>query len=324
MRLSSRASVPTFVITLFSCTVHVLSFFLIIFSCFKVIQDFCFSPYSQWVGIVSSKGTCHIFVISPFGGDASLQFDGHHTDGVSLALTVSKPWWSNFSFLKDQLFFPPPPPVTTSVVSRIKNSNSGWLNTVSNVAATATGKIAAPSGAMAAAFHNSISPVSASPKNKYSLEHLLVYSPSGHVIQHDLVPSSGPDLADNTSRVGPGSLLQDDELHVNTEPVQWWDVCRRTNWPERDENISRVIISCQKSFSGVDSSECEDNEISGLAHSVNGNIRRELMKGPERPNWYVSNAEVQINSGRIPIWQKSKVLGCYNLLSVFNCIELSY
>lgn len=266
------------------------------------------------MGIVSSKGTCHIFVISPFGGDASLQLGSHHTEGVSFTLQVSRPWWSNPSFLKDQLFFPPPPPVTTSVISRIKNSNSGWLNTVSNVAATATGKIAAPSGATAAVFHNSIGLVSASPKSKFSLEHLLVYSPSGHVIQHDLVPSSGPDLSDNTSRVGPGSLLQDDELHVSTEPVQWWDVCRRTNWPERDEHISRIIISSQNFLSGVDSSDCEDNEISGLASSANGNIGKELTKDPERPHWYLSNAEVQINSGRIPIWQKSKVLGCYNLL----------
>lgn len=276
------------------------------------------------MGIVSSKGTCHIFVISPFGGDATLQFDSHHTEGVSLTLKVSRPWWSNSSFLKDHLFFPPPPPVTTSVISRIKNSNSGWLNTVSNVAATATGKIAAPSGAMAAAFHNSIGSVSASPKSKLSLEHLLVYSPSGHVIQHDLVPSTGPDSSDNTSRVGPGSLLQDDELHVNTEPVQWWDVCRRTNWPERDENISRIIITSQNSISGVDSSDYEDNDILGHAPSINSNTGKELTKGPDRPHWYLSNAEVQINSGRIPIWQKSKVRGCYNLLSfIMYCIELS-
>ncbi|XP_078179016.1 autophagy 18h-like protein isoform X2 [Carex rostrata] len=277
-----------------------------------VIQDFCFSPYSQWVGIVSSKGTCHIFVISPFGGDASLQCDSHHTEGVLLTLKVSRPWWSNSSFLKDHLFFPPPPPVTTSVISRIKNSNSGWLNTVSNVAATATGKIAAPSGAMAAAFHNSIGPVSASPKSKLSLEHLLVYSPSGHVIQHDLVPSTGPDSSD-TSRVGPGSLLQDEELHVNTEPVQWWDVCRRTNWPERDENISRIIISSQHSISGVDSSDYEDNDILGHAPSINSNTGKELTKCPDRPHWYLSNAEVQINSGRIPIWQKSKI--CFYVIS---------
>ncbi|KAJ3688093.1 hypothetical protein LUZ61_017257 [Rhynchospora tenuis] len=278
-----------------------------------VIQDFCFSPYSQWVGIVSSKGTCHIFVISPFGGDANLQLDSHHTEGVSLTLKVSRPWWSNSSFLKDQQFFPPPPPMTTSVVSRIKNSNSGWLNTVSNVAASATGKIAAPSGAVAAAFHNSISLVSASMKSKSSLEHLLVYSPSGHVIQHDLVPSTGLDSSDSTSRVGPGSLLQDDDLHVNAEPIQWWDVCRRTNWPERDENISRITISSQHSFSGVDSSECEDNEISGLAPSTNSNTGKELMKGPDRPHWYLSNAEVQINSGRIPVWQKSKI--CFYVIS---------
>ncbi|GMH13180.1 hypothetical protein Nepgr_015021 [Nepenthes gracilis] len=32
-----------------------------------VIQDICFSHYSQWVAIVSSKGTLHIYVLSPYG-----------------------------------------------------------------------------------------------------------------------------------------------------------------------------------------------------------------------------------------------------------------
>ncbi|KAJ3676337.1 hypothetical protein LUZ60_003749 [Juncus effusus] len=282
-----------------------------------VIQDFCFSSFSQWVAIVSSRGTCHIFTLSPFGGDSTLQIESNYsTDRASLSPKLSRPWWANSSFLKDQQFYPPPPAVTLSVVSRIKNGNSGWLNTVSNVAATATGKASVPSGALAAVFHNSILRDSNSPKNK-PLEYLLVYSPSGYVIQHELVPSNGVESADISPRIT-GSGLQEDELRVSAEPVQWWDVCRRSNWPERDENISRVIFSRQNSFAGTENvSDCEEsNDIYNSAPGVliNGNNINNGGKGQERPHWYLSNAEVQINSGRIPIWQKSKI--CFYVVNL--------
>ena len=48
----------------------------------------------------------------------------------------------------------------------------------------------------------------------------------------------------------------------------------------------------------MDVSDCEDNDI--------GN--KEFIKPHERSHLYLSNAEVQISSGRILIWQKSKVL----------------
>ncbi|XP_072959818.1 autophagy-related protein 18g-like [Typha angustifolia] len=280
-----------------------------------VIQDICFSHYSQWVAIVSSRGTCHIFALSPFGGDASLQSQNPHSDGPSLTPNLSRPWWSNSSFLMDQQFHaPPPPPTSLSVVSRIKNGNSGWLNTVSNVAASATGKISIPSGAIAAVFHNSIySDTLPIISKANSLEHLLVYSPSGHVIQHELLPSSGNESADSTSRAGSSPLLQlqDDELHVNAEPVQWWDVCRRSNWPERDENISNIVSNNQE-MKAMNTSDFEDNETSTTSSS-NSIAGKESTKGHERPSWYLSNAEVNISSGRIPIWQKSKI--CFYVMN---------
>jgi len=281
-----------------------------------VIQDICFSHFSQWIAIVSSRGTCHIFVLSPFGGDASLQQQTTHSDGPSLVPTLTLPWWSTSSYVMDQQFLPPPPPMTLSVVSRIK-SNSGWLNTVSNVAATATGKAPLPSGAMAAVFHNSIYQNTQPVHSKAnSLEHLLIYSPSGHLIQHELLPSVGADSSDSSSRTSSGPLLQlqDDELHVNAEPVQWWDVCRRSNWPEREENISRFFFGSRPVETVMDTSDCEDSETSSISSS-NYAAGREFGKSHERARWYLSNAEVQVNSGRIPIWQKSKVL------SFFYCLD---
>ncbi|ONK62900.1 uncharacterized protein A4U43_C07F9290 [Asparagus officinalis] len=255
-----------------------------------VIQDICFSSFSQWIAIVSSRGTCHIFVLSPFGGDASLQQLSTYSDGPSLIPTLTLPWWSASSYVMDQQFLPPPSPMTLSVVSRIKNSNSGWLNTVSNVAASAAGKVPVPSGAMAAVFHNSVYHRMQTVHSKAnSLEHLLIYSPSGHLIQHELLPSTGAELTDSSSRTSPGSLLQlQDDDHVNAEPVQWWDVCRRSNWPEREENISKFLFDSRPQVETViDVSDCE--------------------KSNGRPHLYLSNAEVQVYSGRVPIWQKSKI-----------------
>ncbi|XP_062231342.1 autophagy-related protein 18g-like isoform X2 [Phragmites australis] len=276
-----------------------------------VIQDISFSHFSQWIAIVSSRGTCHIFTMSPFGGDASLQPQNSHSDGPPLAPCQSRPWWSKSSFLTDQQLHQVPSTVTNSVVSRIKNSTSGWLNTVSNVAASASGKLSVPSGAVTAVFHNSIYQGSLPvPSKANALEHLLVYSPSGHVIQHELLPSSASESSDSSPRVGsvPNSQLQDDELHVTAEPIQWWDVCRRTNWPERDENIANIVFYNQRnSMMAMDASDCEDSELSDSIPSNDGMSGKEIMRVRERSSWYLSNAEVQISSWRIPIWQKSKI-----------------
>ncbi|CAM0955563.1 unnamed protein product [Alopecurus aequalis] len=278
---------------------------------YQVIQDISFSHFSQWVSIVSARGTCHIFTLSPFGGDSSLQPQNSHSDGPPLAPCQSRPWWSKPSFLMDQQIHPVPSTVTNSVVSRIKNSSSGWLNTVSNVAASASGKLSVPSGAITAIFYNSIYQGSLpAPSKANALEHLLVYSPSGHVIQHELLPSSGSESSDSSPTVGPGAhlQLQDDELHVTAEPVQWWDVCRRTNWPERDQDIANVVFhNQQNSMMTVDTSDCEESDHSDFTPSNDGMSRKEVMKVREKSSWYLSNAEVQISSWRIPIWDKSKI-----------------
>ncbi|KAJ6794117.1 autophagy-related protein 18h-like [Iris pallida] len=277
-----------------------------------VIQDISFSPYSQWISIVSSKGTCHIFVLSPFGGDASLQQQSSHNEGPTLIPNSTPPWWSTSCCMVDQHVLPPPP-ITLSVVSRIKNCNSGWLNTVNNVAASAAGKITIPSGALAAVFHNSIYRATLPIHQKSnSLEHLLVYSPSGHVIQHDLLPSAGTEACDRSTRIGSG---QDEDLHVNAEPVQWWDVCRRSNWPEREENISKVLFDSRHNTEAVMDTSDREDPIS----SPNFLAGKEFGKSLERPSWYHSNAEVQINSVRIPIWQKSKI--CFYMMTPSGAID---
>ncbi|MQM04845.1 hypothetical protein Taro_037650 [Colocasia esculenta] len=271
-----------------------------------VIQDICFSHYSQWVAIVSSHGTCHIFVLSPFGGSAGLQVLNFHSDGPVLTPSLSLPWWSTSTFMKDQ--FLPPPAITLSVVGRIKNGNSGWLNSVSNIAASAGGKIPTPSGAVAAVFHNSVhhNPQPFHLKAK-ALENLLVYAPSGHVIQHELVPNAISESCESNSRLVSGPL-QDEEPRVTAEPVQWWDVCRRLKWPEREECISHTTCGIKETIEMVaDSSDCEDSETKSSNSSPKSSVNKDFTKGNEKSHWYFSNAEVQVDSGRIPIWQKTKI-----------------
>ncbi|XP_041020803.1 autophagy-related protein 18h-like isoform X2 [Juglans microcarpa x Juglans regia] len=265
-----------------------------------VIQDICFSHYSQWIAIVSSRGTCHVFALSPFGGETVLKIQNSHI-GPTLLPVTSLPWWSTTSFMINQQCFSPlpPPPVILSVVSRIKNSQSGWLNQVSNAASSAVGKVSIPSGAIAAVFHNSV-PHDLLPAHLKgnALENLLVYTPCGHTIQYELLTSMGGE-SNEAASTGPGSSLQiqDEELRVKVEPVRWWDICR-SDWPEREEYISGITLGRQETAEMVmDTSDCEDN--------YTGN--KELVKPIEQSHLYISNAEVQISSSRIPIWQNYKI-----------------
>lgn len=262
-----------------------------------VIQDICFSQYSQWVAIISSKGTCHIYVLSPFGGECGLQVLNSQVDGPTLVPVLTLPWWSTSSYtVNQQSFSAPPPPVTLSVVSRIRTGNSGWLNTVSSAASSAAGMGSAQPSAVSAIFHCSMP--NGSPPGR-SLEHLLVYSPCGHLIQYGLLPSMGLETSDTTPRTGSGSLVQipDDDLRVKSEVIHWWDVCRRADWPEREECIKGLA------FGGKDPSEMV-LETSDCEGSDNGRKGEELH---EQSTLYLSNAEVQMNCGRIPSWQNSKI-----------------
>ncbi|KAL3537985.1 hypothetical protein ACH5RR_001351 [Cinchona calisaya] len=273
-----------------------------------VIQDICFSHYSQWVAIVSSKGTCHIFVLSPFGGESGLHLRSSHADGPILSPILSLPWWSTSSLLIKQQASPSPPvPLTLSVVCRIKSGN--WLNSVSSAASSAAGKLSIPSGVIAAVFHCSVHQniQSVSPNGK-ALEHLLVYSPSGHLVQYELTPSLGGEQNESSLKNGTSSVvqMQEDDLGVKVEPIQRWDVCRRADWPEREEYIKGLTLGGREAAEALlDTSLSEDNDFG----------EKDVVKPHERSHWYLSNAEVQLKSGRIPIWQKSKIYFC----TMSNC-----
>ncbi|XP_061349412.1 autophagy-related protein 18h-like [Gastrolobium bilobum] len=266
-----------------------------------VIQDICFSHYSQWVAIISSKGTCHIFVLAPFGGETVLKIHNQDTEGPVLLPNFSLPWWftPHFTVNQQQLCLAPPSPVVLSVVSRIKNSNVGWLNTVGNAASSAARKVSIPSGAVSAVFHSSIPHDSANGYSKiHAMEHLLVYTPSGHLIQYKLLPSLVAESSETASRTAsvPSAQIQEEDLRVKVEPVQWWDICRRYDWPEREVYIlGNTLGGLEAAEIILDSSDYEDNSA-GNNNVINLNKQ-----------CHFSNAEVQLSSGRIPIWQESEV-----------------
>lgn len=275
-----------------------------------IIQDISFSHYSQWVAIVSNKGTCHIYVLSPFGGDAGFETLNPHGEDQALYPILTLPWWSTASFSINQHYSPPPAPVTLSVVSRIKDSNSGLLSSVTNAASSVAGKVSVPSGAVAAVFHNSISRgfQDIQPRTN-PLEHLLVYTPSGYVVQYEFLPVIGVELSDNGLRTRSSSYMHtpDDELRLKVEPIQWWDVCRRSDWPEREESISGTTFAGKEVAVMIGNSY--KTNLPDVNESFTGKqlVKVDSAKPHERSHWYLSNAEVQINSGRLPIWQKSKI-----------------
>jgi hypothetical protein len=146
-----------------------------------------------------------------------------------------------------------------------------------------------------------------------SLEHLLVYTPSGHIVQHKLFPSVGPEPNES----GPGTQsastlhMQEDEFRVKVEPIQWWDVCRRLEWPEKGD-------PCSNNFDRQDGTgRVQERMYSGDGYGSNylnisdgvgeQTVKPATGKPHERSHWYISNAEVQVNFGRIPIWENSKV-----------------
>lgn len=278
-----------------------------------MIQDICFSHFSQWIAIVSSKGTCHLFVLSPFGGDTGFQVISSQGEEPSLLPVFSLPWWSISSSVSHQQSLPPPAPVVLSVASRIKYSSFGWLNSVNNSAANATGKVFVPSGAIAAIFHNSLSHSQQPINSKENpLEYILVYTPSGHVVQHELLPSVGSETSDSVSTNQSTSLLlQEDEFRVKVEPIQWWDVCRRSEWPERGDPFNNTFDK-EGGMEKVQEKMCYGNIHRLDFLDISDGIREKTVKPSsgnpqDRSNSYLSNAEVQVNFRRLPIWQKSKV-----------------
>jgi hypothetical protein len=294
----------------------------------QVIQDISFSGDSQWIAVSSSRGTNHLFAISPFGGVV-----GPHTHGTvpadgligpTLIPAPAFPWWSSTAPVRvnQQALHPPPPAINLNAVSRIKNGNSGWRRTVTNAAVAAAGRPNALAGAVAAVFHAGGRVGVDSEIETGSLkDQLWILCPTGHLLRYVLHPTAGDEggysngSAQTASVCAPGSSGLSQDLKVIVEPLERWDVCRRPNWVEREERIeSEVAFHEEVGYAG-------DAKSAGML-SLGGSpwmLGNEAMTIEEMHRWFMSNAEVQMHQARpLPIWAKAKVCNYFACLFLFT------
>jgi hypothetical protein len=278
-----------------------------------VIQDISFSGDSQWIAVSSSRGTNHLFAISPFGGVVGPQTHGTvPIDGLigpTLIPAPAFPWWSSTgpARLNQQALPPPPPAINLNVVSRIKNGNSGWRGTVTSAAVAAAGRPNALAGAVAAVFHaGGAAGVESEIETGTLKDQLWILYPTGHLLRYVLHPTAGdPNGVTGMAGVSaPGSPGLPQELKVVVEPLERWDVCRRPNWMEREERIDSQRAFHEDAGHGVRA------KSSGMLSQGGspGMLGKEGMTIEEMQCWFMSNAEVQMHQARpLPIWAKAKV-----------------
>ncbi|XP_068668879.1 autophagy-related protein 18f-like isoform X2 [Aristolochia californica] len=276
-----------------------------------VIQDISFSDDSQWIMISSSRGTSHLFALSSSGGTFPIGGPcfAYSSNGWSSYNNQSVRWPPNSASSKanNQNFCPVPPPVTLSVVSRIKNGSNGWRGTVTGAAAAATGRVSALPGAIASAFHyckcNEMYSENASMRVK---PHLLVFSPSGSIIQYILRLSSGLRSGADSSGLGTASYgsTHDDDVRLVVEAVQKWDVCQRKSRREREDNVD---IYGEHGVGDIGKLFLKGNRKGTSVHPTNsGSITSSKQCVEEKHHLYISEVELQMHPARVSLWEKSE------------------
>ncbi|KAG8365036.1 hypothetical protein BUALT_Bualt18G0061200 [Buddleja alternifolia] len=267
-----------------------------------IIQDISFSSDSQWIMISSSRGTSHLFAISPSGGSVSFQ----SSDGSPN---------SRLQLLTQQSVCASGPPVTLCAISRIRSGNNGWRNTVSGAAAAATGRTSSLSGAIASAFHNCKgNDMHSDTKKSY---YLLVFSPSGCVIQYALRIS--PAFNGMLALPGGSESGTDSDARLMVEPIQKWNICQKQNRKDREDNID-----VYEENGNPDSSKVYPERVkreSNLFSDVSGTTPKEKITTEEKHHMYISEAELQMHQNRNPIWARSEVYFQTMLTDGFNIDE---
>ena len=266
--------------------------------------------------ISSSRGTSHLFAISPSGGSVNIQpSDTSLTAknsrlGVPTMPAVRWPPNSGVQMLSQQNFCASGPPVTLSVVSRIRSGNNGWRGTVTGAAAAATGRMGSLSGAIASSFHNckanDLFSDSSSLKEKY---HLLVFSPSGCVIQYALRISTGIDSTTVVSGLSTGyESTPDGDARLVVEAVQKWNICQKQHRREREDNID---IYGENGSTDSGKIFPEGIKIENASQPDTSVVSKSKISPEKRHPLYISEAELQMHQAQNPLWAKTGVCKCY-------------
>ncbi|KAJ8532604.1 hypothetical protein K7X08_012527 [Anisodus acutangulus] len=259
-----------------------------------VIQDISFSTDSLWIIISSSRGTSHLFAISPSGGSV----DFHMADACLGACT------NGSGVMAKPVNCGSGPPVTLSAVGRIRSGSNGWKNTLSGAAAAATGNVSSLSGSIASAFqyyknYNQYTDATFL-KSNY---HLLVFSSPGCVIQYTLRMCSGLDPVTTTTAVPIESRVEVDTRLV-VDAVQKWNICQKQNRKERGGNID-----IYGEFGDSDSSKVfpEGMKVENGLHSKTRNTITEEKSSDERHHMYISEVELEMHKPQTPLWEKPEI-----------------
>ncbi|KAE8675498.1 autophagy-related protein 18f-like isoform X3 [Hibiscus syriacus] len=277
-----------------------------------VIQDISFSDDSNWIMISSSRGTSHLFAFNSVDGSVSFQSADAGFAPKNGGLGV---------MTKPQVHWPPNigaqtptqtslcasgPPVTLSVVSRIRNGNNGWRGAVSGAAVAATGRMGSLSGAIASTFHNCkgnnlLFAESSSLKTKY---HLLVFSPSGCMIQYSLrlSPDSDPTSVVSGLNTSYESSAESD-VRLVVEAIQKWNICQKQTRREREDNLD---IYGENGTSETGKVYLEDIK-EGTTFPDTSAVDKANTNTEEKHILFISEAELQMHQAQTPLWTKPEM-----------------
>ncbi|CAA6674447.1 unnamed protein product [Spirodela intermedia] len=222
-----------------------------------------FSSDSQWIMISSSRGTSHLFAIPPSESATDPGVSG--TGGLGPLARTAAPYPNSSGRSL---------PVTLSVVSRIRNGSNWWRSAVNGAAAAATGRISPFSGAIASAFHNCS-----------GNHHLLVFSPSGCVVQYVLHGIYEPTQ-------GSGAVLV-------VEATQKWDICHKQNRRDRGDNVD---------IYGDHGSGGSAKPVHKVMRKGAGEAAKPVLAAEERQHLYISEVELCTHAAKTPLWVKSEFL----------------
>lgn len=294
---------------------------------FQIIQDISFSDDSNWIMVSSSRGTSHLFAINPWGGTVDIPSSDdsfipkNPVSGVTTRSAVRWPPNSGSQMPNQQSLCSAGPPVTLSVVSRIRNGNNSWRGTVTGAAAAATGKMSSLSGAIASSFHNSkgndYHVDSSSLKAKY---HLLVFSPSGCMIQYALRIPNGLDW---TTVTGLNTACESDhECDARlVVAIQKWNVCQKHNRREREDGTDIY----------GENGNLDNNKIypegmkkgNSIYPEARSSVTKEKITPEEKHHLYISEAELQMHETRSPLWARPEV-SILRIEQFLNCHHACY
>ncbi|CAN6457995.1 unnamed protein product [Victoria cruziana] len=279
-----------------------------------VIQDISFSFDSKWIMISSSRGTSHLFAISPFGGNVKIHPDEdthiHSNKGFGLTAqsTIHQPPTSSTpgpSRLSQQTLYESGHPVTLSAVSRIRSGNS-WKDAVSGAAAAATGRASPLTGAVASAFHD-CNGFHTDFNLRIPKYHLLVFSPSGSVVQYALrVPSDmEPGSVFHGINNGTYESADNPDGKLLVETLQKWDVCHMRNRIEREEKLDGYYD--YKNGNNNKVSRRYKNGTTDMHQSDKGSTVKERFNSEEEHHLYISKAELHMHQNGFPLWARSQI-----------------